>query len=229
MTSSLRAHAPDSRRRIQIDFYFDLICPWCLIGKRRLERAIDLIALGYPDVEVVVRWKSLPLLPQLPIEGVPFSAFYLKRLGSPEAVAARRQQIRDEGLAAGVTFCFELIERMPNTVAAHQLVEWAGTTGGSSLQASLIESLFEAYFLYGQDIGDRRELTRIGEMFGIEHTASLALMEPSTSDALLQRWLGEARRLGLSGVPAIVHEGRVLHGALPPEALARALLDFIPA
>ncbi|MBV8159003.1 MAG: DsbA family protein [Dyella sp.] len=187
------------------------------------------MALAYPDVGVAVRWKSLPLLPHLPVDGVPYFAFYLNRLGSADAIEARRQQVRDEGLAAGVTFSFELIERMPNTVAAHQLVELAGATGGASLQASLIETLFDAYFLFGQDIGDRRVLADIGETFDIDRTTSLACMSSTSGETRLQHWLDRASRLGLSGVPAIVHEGRVLQGALQPEQIAKALLQSLPA
>ncbi|WP_201313014.1 DsbA family oxidoreductase [Dyella sp. EPa41] len=219
----------ESRRRIEIDFYFDLVCPWCLIGKRRLESAIDLIALAYADVDVAIHWKSLPLLPALPAEGVPYGAFYLHRLGSAAAVAVRRRQIREEGLAAGVAFCFERIERMPNTLAAHQLVALAGETGGPRLQASVIEALFDAYFLRGEDLGDIPLLATIGEAHGIEHAISMARLEHAMREAPLERWQSEARRLGISGVPSIVNEGRVLQGALPPGQLAKALLDALPA
>jgi predicted DsbA family dithiol-disulfide isomerase len=225
----MSVQAAAARRLIRIDFHFDLICPWCLIGKRRLELAIDLIALGYPDVDVAVRWKSLPLLPQLPPEGVPYGPFYLHRLGSPAAVAVRRRQIREEGLTAGLSFCFERIERMPNTLAAHQLVALAGETGGPGLQDSLIERLFEGYFLLGEDIGDLPLLAGIGETYGIERSLSLPRMAPAVREAPLEHWLDEARRLGLSGVPSIVSEGRVLQGALAPEQLARALLEPMPA
>lgn len=221
--------APGARRKIEIDFHFDLICPWCVIGKRRLEGAIDLIALAYADVDVVIRWKSLPLLPALPPEGVPYGAFYLHRLGSAAAVAVRRRQIREEGLAAGVTFNFERIERMPNTLAAHQLVALAGESGGSSLQGPLVQRLFDAYFLRGEDIGDVEQLATIGETYGIERTLSLARMEPAVRDAPLAGWQAEARRLGISGVPTIVNDGRVLQGALPSGQLAKVLLDALPA
>jgi len=225
----MTGRALESRRGIEVDFYFDLICPWCLIGKRRLESAIDLIALAYADVDVVIRWKSLPLLPTLPREGVPYGAFYLHRLGSAAAVAVRRRQIREEGLTAGVTFCFERIERMPNTLAAHQLVALAGETGGPTLQASVIEALFDAYFLRGEDIGDVPLLATIGETYGIEHSLSVARLEHAMREAPLEHWQAEARRLGISGVPSIVNDGRVLQGALPPGQLAKALLDALPA
>lgn len=219
----------DGRKRLQVDFYFDLVCPWCLIGKRRLESAIDLVALAYPDLDVALRWKSLPLLPNLPAEGVPYGPFYLHRLGSAAAVAVRRRQIREEGLAAGVSFNFEQIERMPNTLAAHQLVALAGEAGGASLQGSLIERLFDAYFQRGEDIGDVEWLIGIAETYGIERAIALTRMEHSMRQVPLEHWLADAKRLGLSGVPSVVSEGRVLQGALPPGQLAQALLESLAA
>lgn len=219
----------DGRKRLQVDFYFDLVCPWCLIGKRRLESAIDLAALAYPDLDVVIRWKSLPLLPNLPVEGVPYGPFYLHRLGSAAAVAVRRRQIREEGFAAGVSFNFEQIERMPNTLAAHQLVALAGEAGGASLQGSLIERLFDAYFQRGEDIGDVEWLIGIAETYGIERAIALTRMELSMRQVPLEHWLADAKRLGLSGVPSVVSEGRVLQGALPPGQLAQALLESLAA
>lgn len=217
------------RKRIPVDFYFDLICPWCMIGKRQLERAIELVAIGYPDVDVVVRWKSLPLLPDMPFEGKPYLAFYLDRLGSADAVEARRQQVRDAGRANGVAFDFERIERMPNTIAAHRLVEHAGQMGGTMLQSLLIDELFQAYFVRGVNIGDPQVLADIGETYGMPRTVSLERMKSPMQDARLELWQGEARRERISGVPGFVFGRRqALSGALAPETLARAMLASLP-
>ncbi|WP_445147176.1 DsbA family oxidoreductase [Dyella sp. Tek66A03] len=216
------------RRRIQVDFYFDLICPWCMIGKRQLERAIDLIALGYPDIEVSVRWKSLPLLPDMPREGVPFQQFYLKRLGSVNAVESRRRQIRDAGHTNGIRFDLERIERMPNTIAAHRLVEHAARAGGATLQSLFIDQLFDAYFLRGLDIGDAQVLADLSETCGIARTASLDLMSAPGSTTPPDQWLIESRRAGFSGVPGFLFGDRMaLAGAQPPELLARTMLESL--
>jgi predicted DsbA family dithiol-disulfide isomerase len=216
------------RRRIEVDFYFDLICPWCMIGKRQLERAIDLVALGYPDIEVSVRWKSMPLLPDMPSGGVPFQAFYLKRLGSQNAVEARRRQIRDVGHANGIRFDFERIERMPNTITAHRLVEDAGRAGGAMLQSLLIDQLFDAYFLQGLDIGDVQVLGDIRQTCGIAPSASLDPQAAPAGATPPEAWLDESRREGFSGVPGFLFGKRLSRtGAQPPELLARAMLESL--
>lgn len=216
------------RRPLSVDFYFDLICPWCMIGKRQLERAIELIALGYPGIEVSVRWKSLPLLPDMPLEGTPFQAFYLQRLGSPEAVEARRRQVREVGDANGIRFDFERIERMPNTIAGHRLVEHAGMAGGTALQSLLIDQLFDAYFVRGLDIGDARVLADLGETCGIARADGLALITAPDSATPPDAWLDESRRERLSGVPAFVFGNRPSRsGAQPPELLAKAMLESL--
>ncbi len=230
MSYPAQADAQKIRRRIAVEFYFDLVCPWCLIGKRQLEQAIDLLTLGHPDVDVVVHWKSLPLLPDMPREGVPFQAFYLKRLGTANAVEARRRQVRDVALATGLQFDFERIVLMPNTIAAHRLIEHAGQSGGHALQAQLIDRLFDAFFCRSEDIGDLQVLVGIGEAFGLERASTLALLASPVHETLLPRWLDDARRQGIAGVPGFVLEDRVpLLGAHPPEKLAMAMLKSLLA
>lgn len=229
MTDQASATATLVRKRIPVDFYFDLICPWCMIGKRQLERATELVAIGYPDIDVDVRWKSLPLIPDMPREGKPYQAFYLDRLGSADAVKARRQQVRDAGHANGIGFDFERIEWMPNTIAAHRLVEHAGQMGGTMLQSLLIDELFQAYFIRGMNIGDLEVLAEIGETFGMPRAASQERMGSPMQDAPFEYWQSEARRERISGVPGFVFGKRqTLAGALAPETLARAMLASLP-
>jgi predicted DsbA family dithiol-disulfide isomerase len=225
MSLHLPDDAPQARRHISVEFYFDLICPWCLIGKRQLDLAIDLLTLGYPDVDVVVHWKSLPLLPDIPLGGVPFHAFYLQRLGSAHAVAARRQQIADAGRAVGVAFDVARIEWMPNTIAAHRLIEYAGQFGGTALQAPLIDRLFDAYFCRGENIGELQVLADIGEAFDLERAVTLSRMATPVHESSMPSWRHDAGRRGITGVPGFVLGDRVpLLGAHQPVQLASAML-----
>ncbi|QNK01389.1 DsbA family oxidoreductase [Dyella telluris] len=218
------------RKRVQAEFYFDLICPWCMIGKRQLEQAIDLLVAAYPDTVVDVQWKSLPLMPDMPPEGKPFQAFYRQRLGSAQAVESRRSQIREVGDTYGIQFQFDRIEWMPNTIAAHRLVWQAGEMGGPALQSHVIDELFHAYFLRGVHIGEPRALADIAEIYGMSPAASICSSVLPSYDATLEYWRGEAKRKRLSGVPAFVFGDRYSQaGAMDPETLARAMLGSVSA
>ena len=226
MNDRIGAVAQDGTQQLTVEFFFDLICPWCLIGKHQLEKALELVARERPKMKVSVRWKSLPLLPQVPSEGLPYHEFYLRRLGGAMAVAARRRQVRDAGETAGVDFDFERIEKMPNTIAAHRLVEHAGRLNGDAFQSRLIERLFDGYFKRGEDIGDTRVLAAIGEECGLERSVGLAVMEPDERDSCVRKWHSESARYDISGVPGFVIQGRTVQsGAMPPAMIARAILD----
>ena len=115
--------------RLRIDVFFDFICPWCLIGKRQLERALELLHSQQPEVLVTTVWHGVQLLPHLPVQGEPFAEFYLNRLGSAEAVAMRQAQVRQAAQAVGVAIDLSRIATMPNTADAHRLLAHANTSG----------------------------------------------------------------------------------------------------
>ena len=229
MNDRIGAVAQDGTQQLTVEFFFDLICPWCLIGKRQLEAALGLVARERPQIGVSVRWKSLPLLPHLPAEGLPYHEFYLQRLGSAMAVAARRRQVRNAGKAARVVFDFERIATMPNTIDAHRLVEHAGRVKGAAFQGHFIERLFDGYFNRGEDIGDTRVLAAIAEVSGLERTGALAAVAPGERETSVRNWHADAARHDISGVPGFVLQDRiVLSGALPPALIARTILDAVP-
>ena len=213
-------HARDAvaPHRLTLDVFFDFVCPWCLIGKRHLAAALERFARLRPEVDVELRWRSHVLLPHTPPGGLPYQSFYLARLGSAEAVAARRAQVRQAGRAAGIQFAFERIAVLPNTAAAHALVARAGAQCTPAQHAGLIERLFCAYFLEGEDIGDTAVLARQARACGLdpERLASAdAHAAPHTA--------GEAE-VAL-GVPTFVfNEALALSGAQLPEVLLQGLL-----
>jgi predicted DsbA family dithiol-disulfide isomerase len=151
------AQAAVKKRSLTVEVFFDFVCPWCLIGKRQFDAAARKLAELRPDVDLHVVWRSHALLPDTPVDGLPYQAFYVARLGSPEAVARRRAQVQQAGIAAGVRFAFDRIEVLPNTAKAHARVARAS----QAQQAKLIDRIFTAYFLEGQDIGDGSVLERL--------------------------------------------------------------------
>ncbi|HXZ09028.1 MAG TPA: DsbA family oxidoreductase [Paraburkholderia sp.] len=166
--AAMQLRAVDRTPSVTVDFHFDFVCPWCLIGKRSLDAAVARFAVLRPEVSVKVRWHSHQLLPDTPVDGVPYEAFYLARLGNAQAVAARRAQVQEAARICGVEMAFDRIEVMPNTRAAHDLMTWAASTGEASQPASLIDRLLVGYFMKGEDIGNHDVLERIGLECGLD-------------------------------------------------------------
>jgi predicted DsbA family dithiol-disulfide isomerase len=220
--------AVSNNASVTVDVHFDFVCPWCLIGKRNLDAAVSRLASLRPDVSVKVRWRSHQLLPDTPVGGVPYQAFYVARLGSPGAVAARRAQVQEAAHAAGMKLAFDRIEVMPNTRAAHKLVAWAtatsATTGAAFKPASLIDRLFTGYFMEGEDIGNPDVLERIGLACGLS-AAGLAehftTSRPEDNMALPRSPQADDVR----GVPHFVFNSALsLSGAYSPGAILDAMM-----
>ena len=199
---------------VQVDVYFDLICPWCWIGKTHLDMARRLLAERQPGVQVQLRWHSVQLIPQTPPQGWPYQAFYEHRLGGPDAVRARRAQVQAAAAQAGLTIHHERIAVFPNTWRAHQLLAHTAQQHPEQHEA-LLDALFEAYFVQGLDLGDERVLTSVAQAHGVDGSAAEAFDAPPV-------W---ALPGGTSGVPLFVFNQReAVSGAQPPEVLLQTLL-----
>lgn len=201
---------PDAPRRI--DVISDVICPWCWIGKRQLELALDARA-----GEFEVRFRPFQLNPDMPPEGVPRAAYRAAKFGSVARGAELDAQVAEVGRGVGLAFRHDLMERTPNTVRAHRLLAWAA----GPAQAALKEALMRAYFQRGQDIGDPAILASIAASQGLDGAAEFL-----ATDALEAEVRAEDlafRRLGINGVPSFALDGRVLFsGALPAARMAEA-------
>ena len=207
--------------RLRIDVFFDFICPWCLIGKRQLERAQDLLRVQQPDVEITTVWHGVQLLPQLPAQGEPFAEFYRKRLGSPEAVAMRQAQVQQAAMAVGVPIDLSRIITMPNTADAHRVLERVSVLGNAAQRDALLERLFAAYFQDGEDLGCRATLIAIARSCGFD------------ADAVSDCLLGDASPFdgfpgATNGVPGFQFDRRLtVVGAQPAEALLDAMCEAL--
>ncbi|MEJ8812794.1 DsbA family oxidoreductase [Variovorax ureilyticus] len=202
-------------RPMTVEVFFDFVCPWCLIGKRQFDAAVRKLAELRPDAQPHVVWRSHALLPDTPVGGVPYQAFYVARLGSPEAVTRRRAQVQQAGTAAGVQFAFDRIELLPNTAKAHA---WVARTAQAQ-QAKFIDRIFTAYFLEGEDIGDESVLERL---------ALECALQTEIRGADEERPAGA--RYAVPGVPFFVFDGRLaLSGAATADAMLDVLLQALGA
>jgi predicted DsbA family dithiol-disulfide isomerase len=217
-------------RLLRIDVYVDFICPWCLIGKRQLDKALALLRESEPGVAVELRWRGVQLLPQLSAGGMPFDEFYVRRLGSPAAVRDRQATVLQAAALAGAAVDFSRIRVMPNTADAHRVFEAACAAATPGQAEALLERLFAAHFSEGADLGDGALLVAEALACGVPQAAlSQALRgghhpyRPQTPPV--------AETTG--GVPCFVIDDRLtVSGAQSPRILLSAMrqaLDASPA
>ena len=190
-----------------IEIFSDVICPWCFIGKRRLERALE----QRPGLEVSLAWRAFQLNPWMPPEGMERQAYLDAKFGSRDANRIY-DAIRRVGAAEGIDFRFDRIPRTPNTLNAHRLIRLAATEGR---QDAVVEALFQAYFVEGRDIGDLAVLADIAETAGLDARMPL---EADAERASVRAEDARARQMGIQGVPCfIIDRSYAVSGAQEPE------------
>ena len=219
--SAVAPSSPASATSVAIDIVSDLVCPWCFIGKRKLEAALAELARTEPALAATVRWHPFELNPGLPAEGIPRATYLTDKFGGAARAADVYARVKRVGETVGIPFRFERIERQPNTFDGHRLVAWAQLRGDAS---PLVERLFAAYFLDGAFIGARDELVRIAAEAGLPADDVRALLD---SDAMKQTVSDETREsadVGIRGVPFFIFNGRVaVSGAHDPPTLLEAI------
>ncbi|HJM48701.1 MAG TPA: DsbA family oxidoreductase [Alphaproteobacteria bacterium] len=208
---------------LQIDVVSDTVCPWCLIGKRRFERALAGLPPGL-DVKAVLNWRPFQLNPDMPPGGLDRKDYVEGKFGGPEQAQAVFENIRQAGLGEGLDFAFDAIQRTPNTTDSHRLIRWAGSAG---CQDAVVEDLFARYFLAGADIGDHAVLTDIAESAGMDAKLVAELLERGDDRDLVAREDATAREMGVNAVPCfIVAQRYVVFGAQEPETFLQ-LFDLM--
>jgi predicted DsbA family dithiol-disulfide isomerase len=203
---------------IELDVVSDVICPWCYVGKRRLERALPLLG---PGARVNVTWRPFQLNPSMPPGGMGRVSYRRAKFGSLERSAALDARLVAVGGAEGIAFRFDRIARTPNTLDAHRLIRFAGQVG---VQDAVVERLFRAYFEEGVDVGDPASLAAVAAAGGMDRWATAALLAGDEGVQDVVREEGEFKALGIDGVPSFVAGGIVLvAGAAEPHVIADAL------
>jgi predicted DsbA family dithiol-disulfide isomerase len=206
----------------ELSIVSDAICPWCYVGKRRLEQAVALLN-GARQFRVT--WRPFELNPDMPKEGIERREYRMRKFGSWERSLAMDAQLTEVGKSVGIAFRYDLMKRTPNTFDAHRLIWFAGNEGA---QDAVVEALFRGYFTQGRDIGDHRVLADLAAEAGLDRSRTAAFLASGEGAAEVSAEEQTAKRAGLSGVPTFVLDGRVLFsGAQPPELIARALVQSV--
>lgn len=188
---------------LHVEVVADFVCPFSYIGKRRLDRALESVG-GPTDVD----WYPFQLNPDMPADGMPFEDYLKSRFGGRANIQPVLDDLAREGREEGIDFNFHLQRRVPNTLAAHQLMYLADTEGAN--QTALAESLFAAFFESGLDIGDHEVLVRIARPHGLTREQVLAALADEKARQFVQSREAQVRASGLASVPGFLINRRLL-------------------
>lgn len=202
--------------RFIIDVVSDVICPWCFLGKRRLDAAFNRLE----NMDILVRWRPYMLDPSIPPEGLDRQEYMLAKFG-PERLKTIHDPLIEAGAELGVPYNFDAITRTPNTLDAHRLIRWSHTV---ELQHQMAERLFRAYWSEGQDVGDRDVLAACAGEVGINAQQIRELLDSEQDVEETKAEIQHATNIGVTGVPTfILGQSYALVGAQSPEVLADAI------
>ena len=202
---------------LAIDVFSDVVCPWCFIGKRRLEQAVTL----RPDIPVDVHYRPYFLNPWVPREGMSRVDYLTAKFGSPERYEKIALRVAQAAANEGLTYNIGALARQPNTLDCHRLILWGGRLGKA---ARVKQRLMEIYFSEGGDLSDRDVLVQAASDCGLDPVEVRALLASDADVAAVEQAAKSAQEAGIEGVPFYVF-GNVLavSGAQAPEYLAGAI------
>ena len=186
---------------MKIDIISDTICPWCFIGKRKLESAIK----QRPQTRIEIRWQAFFLNPDMPEGGMDRQDYVNRKFGGSVRAKEIYDRITTVGKTVDIAFRFDLITRTPNTTRSHRLIHYADQW---NCQDMVVEELFRRYFLEGQDIGDLEVLTEAAAAAGLDRNDTTAYLQSNADRQLVVASDQNARSLGISGVPFFVFENK---------------------
>jgi len=202
---------------MQIDIVSDTVCPWCFIGKRKLERALALRT----DIPFDIRWRAYRLDPNIPRGGVDRRAYMRAKFGDSPRTSAMSDAIKEAGASVDIAFAFDKIEKRPDTIDSHRLIRWSASTGH---QTEIVERLFKAYFEEGRDIGDAAVLVDVAGEAGMDADLVADLLTKDADRELIEQEDALAHRMGISGVPTFIFANKYLiSGAHEADKLVRVI------
>jgi len=205
---------------LTLDIVSDVVCPWCYIGKHRVENALALVQ----DVPVEVHWRPFFLNPWIPRDGISREDYLTAKFGSVEAYDRIASRVLEAASAEGLVYRPDLVNRQPNTVDCHRLIYWAGRDPSGDKSAAVKQRLMELYFRDGGDLTDREVLVQAAADCGMDAATIRQRLATDEDVDIVTAQAQEASDKGISGVPTYVFAGKyAVSGAQAPEQLARAI------
>ncbi|MER8505206.1 DsbA family protein [Mesorhizobium sp. M0199] len=209
---------------IAVDVVSDVVCPWCFIGQKRLDKAIAAV-----DIDVHIRWRPFQLDPTIPPEGKNRRDYMVAKFGSEQRIREIHARIEPLGEAEGISFAFDAIKVAPNTLDAHRLIRWAGTAG-EAVQNRLVRRLFQLNFEEGANLGDHAVLIEAAREAGMDASVVETLLPTDADVEAVRTEIATASRMGISGVPCFLLEGKyAVMGAQDADTLADAIRQVAAA
>jgi predicted DsbA family dithiol-disulfide isomerase len=205
------------KKRVLIDVVSDVVCPWCYVGKHRLEAALAL----RPYVETEIHWRPYFLDPRVPREGMARVDYLSRKFGSDERIRPAHERLSRLGREEGIEFHFERIARQPNTLDAHRLIGWAEAAGQA---APVVEKIFSLFFSEGADLTQIETLLLVAKAGGLDVESIRRDLAGERDVAAVEKAANSAAENGISGVPFFIFNNRfAVAGAQPPDMLAAAM------
>lgn len=203
--------------QLSIDVVSDVVCPWCLIGKRRLEIALQRLRADHPEIEPVVRWRPFFLNPDIPEEGEAYRPFLERKFGGPEKVAEFIGHVLEAGKTVGIEFAFDRIELCPNTRRAHRLIRRMQQQGDAN---AVVERLFSAHLQRGEKVGSLDQLVGVATECGWNEAEARAYLNSGEGNDEVDREAFWNQQIGINVVPFFMFNDRPgIGGAQPPDIL----------
>ena len=210
---------------ITVDVVSDVVCPWCFIGQKRLDKAIAAAS----DVDVRVSWRPFQLDPTIPPGGMDRRQYMLGKFGSEERIQQIHARIEPLGEAEGIHFAFGAIKVAANTLDAHRVIRWAGAAG-EDVQNRLVRRLFQLNFEEGVNIGDHAVLVKAAGEAGMDASVVETLLPTDADVEAVRNEIATASRMGITGVPCFLLEGKyAVMGAQDAATLADAIRQVAQA
>ena len=205
------------RRPIRIDVVSDVVCPWCFIGKRRLEKALALAS----DVPVEVHYRPYYLNEWIPAQGMSRDEYLTTKFGSPDRYKDIARRVQAAAAAEGLVYAVEKMSRQPNTRDAHRLIRWAEGIGKAP---EMKQRLMDLYFTEGADLSNEAVLVQAAADVGLDPEDVRAALDSDKDIAEIEQEVNAAKEAGIQGVPCFMLDGKyAISGAQEPEALAQAI------